>query len=174
MLITLDKIEREVKQSPQQESLNIKLWVYPFLETLTEEDQQKITQRLNTFMEGWQSHKEDLHGNFFFEYNRFLILFAKINGEVSGCAIDASANVVKNIQKKIWKEVANKSMLFFQKKDGEIVFYPRYEIQKQIDNKNISLEDNFFDNGISTMQQYLNDEWKMKVANSWLVDEFEW
>ena len=171
MLISLEKIKTELNQS----NFTTKLWIYPFLEKLNSQDKEKISNRLNSFLKGWQSHRKEIEANFFFKYDRFLILFSKIKGEISGCAIDASVNVIKNIQRKVWKEVANKTMLFFQKKvTGEIIFFPRYELQKQIENKNLSQEDYFFDNGIATFQEYLKDQWKLKITDSWLMKEFNW
>lgn len=76
-----------------------KVWVYQSNRNLTVEEVVKIDAIIENFVINWQSHQIPVKGYGKTYYNRFIVFFAdETSTLVSGCSIDSSVKVVKQIE----------------------------------------------------------------------------
>ena len=159
----------------EQMSPKSKLWIYAFNQTFTKEQRGTIEKKLVKFIEGWQSHKKEIKANFFFRYEQFIFIVADTT-EISGCGIDASSRIIDNLQRTLWLAGNDKNLVYYYNvvdnhEEKQISFIPRYQLQSAIENNLINRDTTIFNNGIDSLEQYLNNNWEISIQNSWLADK---
>ena len=78
-----------------------KVWVYQSTSELTTDQTVTIKELLTDFVTQWNSHGADVTGAFDLLYDRFIILAADDRNSVSGCSIDSSVSVIREIETKL-------------------------------------------------------------------------
>jgi len=143
-----------------------RVWIYQSDRVLTTEERSYISNKLEVFISNWKRHGDDLKASFKIEYNQFIILAVDESyNEVSGCSIDASVHLIKEIEKELQIDLFNKMIVSF--KDGENINtvslseFKMYAKQKKITNKTT-----VFNNTVNTKTD-LETAWQVEAGQSW-------
>lgn len=145
---------------------NSRIWVYQADRTLTEQEVTQISKKLVVFVSNWKRHGDDLKASFKVEYNQFVILAVDENyNDVSGCSIDASVHLMREIEKELNVDMFDKMKVTF--KDGtnintiSLVDFKTYAKQQKINANTV-----VFNNMISSKADLIN-AWEIEVGKSW-------
>ncbi len=148
-----------------------KLWVYQSNKELTVQDQTQARELLDYFMQEWNSHGTKLIGTYNIFYNRFIVISVDESiAYASGCSIDKSVQLIKQIEGKLGIQLLNRSEVAF-KISGEIVIFPLTKIKEQVALGNITPKTITFNNSITTVKEF-TENWEIEAGNSWLARYF--
>jgi hypothetical protein len=143
-----------------------KIWIYQSNREFTKKEIQEISEIMERFIATWKRHGDDLKASYQIKYNQFIILAVDedYNG-VSGCSIDASANIFKQIEQTYRVDMFNKLNTAF--KDGEhINIVSLADFQKYVKLQKINENTVVFNNLIKTKKE-LETAWEVDAGNSW-------
>ncbi len=143
-----------------------KVWVYQSTREFTEKEVEEISEVLRDFVDTWKRHGKDLKASFQIRYNQFVILAVdeSYNG-ISGCSIDASANMFKNIEDKYNVDMFNKLNIAFKYGD-HVNIVTLSDFQKYVKEEKINSKTIVFNNMITTKKE-LENRWELAAEDSW-------
>ena len=143
-----------------------RVWVYQAEKTLTEQEVEQISDYLRNFVNSWKRHGDDLTASFKIEYNQFVILAVDENvNEVSGCSIDSSVHIIKEIEKAFGIDLLNKMIVSF--KDGSIInTVTLNDFKKYASVNKINANTIVFNNMINSKAE-LQSAWEVEASKSW-------
>lgn len=147
-------------------SKSSKVWIYQASKELTDDEITKIKEKLEKFLQNWQSHGKDLVTSYQILYNQFIILAIdedKTNS--SGCSIDASVAVLKELEQDLQVDLFNRMLVMFKINDNintvNLQDFKRYVEEGKID-KNTTV----FNNLVTNLKEF-ESNWETPVQNSW-------
>lgn len=143
-----------------------KIWIFQSSREFTTNEIEEIGNILKDFVNLWQRHGDDLKASFQIKYNQFVILAVDESyNDISGCSVDASTNVFKNIEEKYNVDMFNKLNTAF--KNGEhINIVSLSDFQKYIKENKINRKTIVFNNMITTKKE-LENAWEVAAEDSW-------
>ncbi len=143
-----------------------KIWIYQSNREFTVNEIHEINEMLNRFIGSWKRHGDDLKASYLIKYNQFIILAVdEDHNEVSGCSVDASTHVFKQIEQTYQVDLFNKLNTAF--KDGEnINIVSLADFQKYVKQQKINSKTIVFNNLIKTKKE-LSTAWEVDAENSW-------
>jgi len=143
-----------------------KIWIYQSSREFTENEVKEISEVLRDFVHTWKRHNKDLKSSYQIRYNQFVILSVdeSYNG-LSGCSIDASTNMFKNIVEKYNVDMFNKLNTAFKNGD-HINVVSLSDFQKYVKENKINRKTIVFNNMITTKKELEND-WELTAEDSW-------
>ena len=151
---------------------NSKIWVYQANRNLKNEETEIISQKLATFFANWDSHGTALDGASKILFNRFIII--GVNSEVhapSGCSIDKSVAIIKEIEAALRIVLLDKSEIaFWQNKAIQTV--KLQAVKSAVSEEKIKAETLIFNNTITTKKE-LDTNWQIQANASWLKRHFK-
>ena len=155
MLVPFDSLSDEAR-----------IWVYQSNKEFSAANQQIITDRLTAFVETWKRHGQDLKASFQILKNHFIVLAVEESyNPVSGCAIDASVHIIKELEKLLQLDLTNKMNVSF--KDGDnINIVSLGDFQKYASERKITGDTVVFNNMVAKKID-LETQWEIKAENSW-------
>ncbi|MBN4048434.1 ABC transporter ATPase [Flavobacteriaceae bacterium AH-315-O20] len=143
-----------------------KIWVYQSNREFKAQEVEEIKLILERFIATWKRHGDDLKASYEIRYNQFIIIAVDetYNG-VSGCSIDASTHIFKQIENTYKVELFNKLQTAF--KYGEnINIVSLAEFQKYAKEQKIDRHTIVFNNMIQTKKE-LETNWEVIANKSW-------
>jgi len=145
---------------------NSKVWVYQSNREFTTNEVDEISILIEKFVGNWKRHGDDLKASYQIKYNQFIILAVDESyNNISGCSIDASANLFKQIEDKYNVELFNKLNTAF--KDGDnINIVSLSEFQKYVSEQKINTKTTVFNNMVKTKKE-LETKWEVAADKSW-------
>ena len=143
-----------------------KIWIYQSNREFTENEMQEINEMLESFIGSWKRHGDDLRASYLIKYNQFIVLAVdEDHNEVSGCSVDASTHLFKQIEQAYQVDLFNKLNTAF--KDGEnINIVSLADFQKYVKQQKINSNTTVFNNLIKTKKE-LSTAWEVDAENSW-------
>lgn len=143
-----------------------RLWVYQSNRPFSPSEEEAISLALKNFCSQWEAHGHPLSASFKIEYHQFVVLAVDENvNEASGCSIDGSVRVLKEIQTQNNVDLLNRSISFLINEKVEL--YSIAEAKSRISSGHISEEVITFNNAVSSKKEFLKN-WKTSTQNSWL------
>lgn len=143
-----------------------KIWIYQSNREFSTNEIQEIREIMENFIVSWKRHGDDLRASYQIKYNQFIILAVDESyNEVSGCSVDASTHIFRQIENKFQVDLFNKLNTAF--KHGEhinivsLADFQNYIKQQKINSKTI-----VFNNLVKTKKE-LNTAWEVDAGNSW-------
>ena len=149
-----------------------KVWIYQADRNFEELEIAAIEEILKNFVGTWQSHGEKVKGYFKIVKNRFIILIADDSTNVSGCSIDSSVAVVRELSSTLNVDLLDKSQIAFEKEDGSIDSIHISKIATAVKNNDIEPQTIIYNNAISSLGE-LDQNWKVKAEDSWMNRYFK-
>ncbi|MCF6167798.1 ABC transporter ATPase [Lutibacter sp.] len=143
-----------------------KVWIYQSNREFSDNEIEIIKTKLDSFLENWQGHGDDLKASYQLKYNHFIILAVdeKFN-EVSGCSIDASVNLIKQFEKEFKLDLTNKLNISF-KVNNNINIVSLADFQHYAKQGKIDLNTVVFNNMAASKADFMNN-WEVIAAKSW-------
>lgn len=143
-----------------------RVWIYQSDRKFTAPEIDNIQQKIELFLAHWQRHGEDLHASYKIIYQQFIVLLVDENVvPVSGCAIDSSVGLIKDIENDLLVNLTNKLLISYKEND-DIKISPLAIFKKQIASKNITEHTIVFNNLVAT-KKTLETQWEVPLKNSW-------
>lgn len=143
-----------------------KVWIYQSNREFTANEVEEISEILRAFVDSWKRHGKDLKASYLIMYNQFIILAVDESyNDISGCSIDASANMFKKMEAKYNVDMFNKLNTAF--KNGEHVnIVSLSDFQKYVKEGKINNKTTVFNNMITTKKE-LASAWEIPAEESW-------
>ena len=143
-----------------------RIWIYQCNRSFTLDEIQEISNKLQTFLDGWTAHGADLKAAFEIRYKRFVVIGLDQNQQLaSGCSIDASVNFIQQLETTFKVDLLDKLNVSY--KQGDYIAYkPLKEFKKMVKDKAVSKNTIVFNHLVQTKAEYL-DFWEVPASESW-------
>ncbi len=144
-----------------------RIWIYQANRKLEEKEVQFIDDKLEAFLPQWQSHGEEVKVAYTIKHAQFVILAIDQGFRgASGCSIDSSVNQIKELDRVLGVKLLNKMNIAYRK-DDQIACASLKTFKLLIQQGEVTGNSLFFNNTVQTVKE-LNNEWEIRVENSWL------
>ena len=138
-----------------------RVWIYQSNRKLSDKEVVFIQQKLLAFCNDWKAHQTHLISSYKVLYNRFIILLVDEQQQnASGCSIDSSVKVIKEIEIEFGIDLFNRTQIAFEQK-GEIVTLSIPEFKKVVQSDTVVF------NNLVTTKADLEENWETVASNSW-------
>lgn len=143
-----------------------RIWVYQSNREFSENEMVIIKTKVENFLQNWVRHGDDLKASYTIMYNQFIVLAVDENfNNVSGCSIDASVNLIKQLEKEFSIDLTNKLNISFKDNDNinvvTLADFQKFAKQEKITPKTI-----VFNNMVTTKGDF-NLKWEVEAKDSW-------
>jgi len=148
-------------------SQDSRLWVYQANRSFTPNEKEFVATELSSFCNQWLAHSNPLKASFKIEHDLFIILAVdeSMSG-ASGCSIDGSVRMLKELQSKIRIDFFDRTNIAFLL-SGSIQLYKLTDLKK-VFTEGILTEDSLsFNNAVSSKRDF-EKAWLISAAKSWL------
>jgi hypothetical protein len=143
-----------------------RIWIYQANRSLTDLEIEKISNKLNVFIENWTAHGSDLQSGYTVVYKRFIVigLNQKLN-IATGCSIDASVHFIQQLEKEYDIDLMDKMNVSY--KQGEYIAYKSLtDFRKMAKDKAVSKNTIVFNNLVNTVAEF-KENWEVPASESW-------
>ena len=155
MFVDFEKLEK-----------NSRIWIYQANRPLSTDELAQIEGILQLFLSNWKRHGEPLKASFKIVYKQFIILGVDENyRDVSGCSIDASVQIVKELESRFKIDLLNKLNIAF--KDGQNINTVSLKQFKEFIGQNKIQSDTIVFNNMISSKKELEDSWEVEANKSW-------
>ncbi|MBL19266.1 MAG: ABC transporter ATPase [Flavobacteriaceae bacterium] len=143
-----------------------RVWIYPASRPFTSEEFEEITATLHAFLTEWTAHGASLKAGVSIPYNRFIVIaIDESQQETTGCSIDASVKIIKEIEATYGVTLLDKMNVSF--KQGEYITYkPLMDFKKMVKNKAVTKNTIIFNNLVVNKEEFLT-QWEVPAHQSW-------
>jgi len=142
-----------------------RIWIYQSNKSFTNQDILKIKEFIEPFVNQWQRHGKNLKASYKIIYNQFIVLAVDESNDVSGCSIDASVHLIKQIEKEFKVNLTDKMKTTFKNGDN-INMVSLADFKKYVSINKITKETVVFNNMVDTIEG-LNNNWEVPAKKSW-------
>jgi hypothetical protein len=143
-----------------------RVWIYQSDKYFSDEEVQKIASKIEVFIENWNNHGEGLKASYQIKYNHFIVLTVDENFKsASGCSIDSSVQLIKQIENEFQTDLFNKLNISF--KNGEhINIVTMTDFQKYAKENKINADTIVFNNMVNSIKDF-ETNWEVEARDSW-------
>lgn len=146
---------------------NSRVWIYQSDKKITPSQKEILSNALYTFTESWQVHGQPLKTSFAIFYDQFIVLAADEDfNAASGCSIDGSVRVLKELGKELDLDFFNRSQAAF-KNDDAVILVPLADLRKK-NAEGVWNEQTLFFNNLAPSVDSLRNGWIVPAGNTWL------
>lgn len=144
-----------------------RLWIYQASRALNPQEEVMISEALQKFCDQWAAHGSGLKTSYRIDHNRFILLAVdeQIHG-ASGCSIDSSVRVLKELEQKFNLDFFDRSEIAFWE-NGKVVTHSLSQLKKFFMLGRLSPESETFNTLATTLGEW-NQHPRLVVAESWL------
>lgn len=143
-----------------------RVWIYQCDRLLNDSEIKDIQTLLDEFVAQWTAHGEPVSGYTHIYHRAFLVLMA--DSFVSGCSIDSSVRVIKEIGQRYGIQLFNRLNVAYQQPDGVVHIVSRSQFEQLLAGKLLSDDTIVFNNLVATKSVF-ETEWRVPLYNSSLV-----
>ena len=140
-----------------------RLWVYQANRVIAADEKAEISSILNQFISSWAAHGVPLKAETLLLKDHFIIFGVDEKQEASGCSIDRSVKLMKEIGKKFNIDFFNRLSLIIEK-DAEMKVIPFSQLGDYSDWK-------IYNTLVNTVEQF-NESFLIQVKDSELYKMF--
>lgn len=150
---------------------NHKIWFYGFSKKLKEAEIIDIEKMLEAFVEQWTSHGKPVKAKSYL-VGKQLIVFTVDNSflEASGCSIDSSVNLIREINSKYHLDIFNRLKLGVLVK-GQLEYFTPTQIREEIISGNLSEQSLCVNEQIVNSSDHKN--MIIPINQSWLSNQLQ-
>jgi len=143
-----------------------KVWIYQSDREFSDQEQAAIQQRLDDFTGQWKAHGHQLQAKAEILYNYFIVFIVdEAAAGTTGCSIDASVRVIKDIEKEFSVDLFNRFNIAY-KVDDKVVILNKEDFETLISIKKITPDSIVFNNLVQTLEDF-ETKWEGPFKNSW-------
>ena len=152
-------------------SENSRVWIYQSDRILSPEEVKQIQEKLDGFTSQWLAHGHELLALAEIRYNQFIIISVdEQQVGATGCSIDKSVNLMKQIEQELNINLFNRFALAYRDREG-IQTVNCNDFEKLIETRIITPETIVFNNLVTTRKE-LATNWEVAFRNSWHAQIF--
>jgi hypothetical protein len=156
---------------PDHFSPDSRAWVYQSDRQLNDNESKQVGEQLYRFYTQWISHNRPVKGWAGVLFNRFIVFIADDTMDrLCGSAVDNSIRLVKDLEAQYDLKLLDRTLLAFVI-DDHIESLSLRRIPEALETGKIDRETLYFNNTITT-RSALDENWLIKVKDSWLVRKF--
>jgi hypothetical protein len=143
-----------------------RVWIYQSNREFNSDELVILRTKIQDFIAVWKRHGADLKASFVIKYNQFIVLLVdeKYN-DVSGCSIDASVNLIKQLENHFEIDLTNKLNISF-KDNVNVNIVSLSDFQNYVKQEKITSNTVVFNNMVTTKEEFENN-WEVTAAKSW-------
>lgn len=143
-----------------------RVWIYQANRSLSENEIQEISLKLNQFLKQWTAHGSDLKAGFEIKYKRFIVIaLDQEQASASGCSIDASVHFIQQLEKDYHIDLLDKMNVSY--KQGDFIAYKTLtDFKKMAKDRAVSKSTIVFNNLVANIAEY-NENWEVPANESW-------
>ena len=143
-----------------------RIWIYQANRSFTESELDELETELQSFIEAWTAHGQDLRAAYEIRYKRFIILaLDQSHAAASGCSIDASVHFIQSLEARFGVDLLDKMNVTFRQ--GEYIAYKALtDFKKMAKDRAISGDTVVFNNLVTNIREY-QDHWEVSANESW-------
>lgn len=143
-------------------------WIYQANRMLSSTEAEIIKSALTEFCQHWAAHGQALESNFEIRENRFVILLVNEESHAaSGCSIDGSVRVMKELQQQLGIDFFDRTQVPFWI-ENQIQTFATTQLKSAFATGQIASQSITF-NTLAATKSELEQSWKMPVEKSWLI-----
>ncbi|NOG43662.1 MAG: ABC transporter ATPase [Calditrichaeota bacterium] len=147
-----------------------RVWVYGFNLLLSPEQKAIVQSKLEEFKSGWQYHGKAVNGDFEIIHDQFVLLTT--NDSISGCSIDSSVAVFKELKLIHGLDALDQNLIFFRSKRG-VEAVSRPEFQVLVTAGEINENTKVFNLSVSSINEVREGKFEVNFKNSWHSQAFK-
>jgi hypothetical protein len=145
-----------------------RIWIYQANRKLTAQEKELASAALKDFCESWTAHQQTLKTSFSIEHDQFIILAADEDyHQPSGCSIDTSVRVLKDIQNQLGVDFFDRTRVAFLE-NGVVTTRPLAHLKGVFESGELAAGSLTFDNLVPSKGD-LDLRWKTPVEKTWLA-----
>jgi hypothetical protein len=145
-----------------------RVWIYQANRTITLQEAEVIKSTLSEFCQQWAAHGQPMESNFEIRENRFVILLVnEENNAASGCSIDGSVRVMKDLQQQLDIDFFDRTKIPFLV-NNQIETFPTAKLKVAFVDGLLNDQSITF-NTLAATKAELERNWKLSVEKSWLA-----
>ena len=143
-----------------------RVWIYQCNRSFTDQEIQEISKNIETFLEAWVAHGQQLKTSYLIKYKRFIVIGVdETQSSASGCSIDSMVHFIQSLEKDYDVDLMDKMNVSY--KHGEYVaFKPLLDFKKMVKQKAVNANTIVFNNLVSSKQEF-EDYWEVPLKDSW-------
>ncbi len=151
----------------EQLSDQSKVWIYATQAPFTMDQIEIIKNELSAFTANWQAHGAALKASFEIKHTHFIVIGVDEEHHApSGCSIDKSVQVIKNIESKLNTDLMNRLVVYILAADSVHIVKAK-DIPAAIENGTLHADSQVFDNTITSLLKY-RTQWISSAQSTWL------
>lgn len=145
-----------------------RVWVYQADKDLSIEEERTIADELMAFCKRWEAHGQPLQCNFEIRHHRFVLLFVNEDAHAaSGCSIDGSVRVMKDLQHQLSIDFFDRTQIPFLI-DRQIKTFPIAELKNLFADGVLNKQTTTV-NTLATNKSEIEKSWFIPAEKSWLA-----
>lgn len=153
-----------------------RVWIYQADRPLSQAEEDYALQISQIFISKWAAHGKDLKSSVKIFHHQFLVIAVdETYNQASGCSIDASVSLVKELEQKF--STVQQAFSFFDRTkvafvcDDQVFLESTKSVKEHIAEGNIKPETLTFNNLVNNKEQF-EREWIVPAKDSWLARYF--
>ncbi|MFT7239584.1 MAG: hypothetical protein ACI93L_003685 [Cyclobacteriaceae bacterium] len=148
-----------------------RLWVYQSNRSFDANEREEINNLLATFVSQWAAHGSQLSAAYDLPYDQFIVLAVdERQAMASGCSIDSSVNLIRQIEVKYGLSLLDRSLVAFLDKEA-LNIIPFNKSKANIENGLIKKDTIIFNNAVASVGEWKTN-WKQQASDSWMARFF--
>lgn len=144
---------------------NSKVWIYQSDRAFTDQEVDWIKSVGSEFTGQWNSHGSPVRGELTTLFNRFIVVVADEQSSVSGCSIDSSVGVIRQIQDELKIDLFNRLILTYRSGDLVEAVHAN-DLEEAVKEGKLSANTTVFNNLVTDLEG-LRNEWMIPLEKSW-------
>ncbi|MHA4894520.1 ABC transporter ATPase [Pedobacter sp. PWIIR3] len=143
-----------------------KIWIYQSNRAFTEVETIAIQQKITAFTEQWKAHGHQLKAKAEVLHSYFIVFTVDETASgATGCSIDASVRVVKEIEEQYQVDLFNRFNMAYLV-DDKVVVTNKEDFETLINIKAVGPKTIVFNNMVQNLQEF-ETKWQVPFEQSW-------
>lgn len=143
-----------------------RVWIYQCNRSFTDDEITKISKDIETFLEAWVAHGQQLKTSYLIKYKRFIIISAdESQSSASGCSIDSMVHFIQSLEQEYKVDLLDKMNVSY-KHGKHIAFKPLMDFKKMVKQRAVNANTIVFNNLVANKQEF-QEFWEVPLKDSW-------
>ncbi|MGN6645932.1 MAG: hypothetical protein ACTHJT_05320 [Cytophaga sp.] len=149
-----------------------RVWIYASQTPFNPKQTAFISETLKPFTDDWQAHGTPLKASFTISHNQFIIIGVdESHHSPSGCSIDKSVQIIKNIESELGIDLMNRMVVYILKDKMVQTAMPE-DLGILIAGHILTPDSQVFDNTITSCKNFRNS-WIKTAKETWIQRYFK-
>lgn len=143
-----------------------RVWIYQSQRPFTESEATTIGNALQSFVQQWVSHNQQLKAHAFIKHRQFIVLMVDESAAgASGCSIDKSVHFIQDLEKQFDLNLFDR-MTFTYELDGKVLTASKAELSQLYRDGQVNDETFVFNNLVKNKEE-MEQLWRVPIGQSW-------